>query len=164
MSKMDSHIQAFYPEGTRVCYGCGTEHPSGLHVKTFWDGEKGVCRYTPPEDQIGYPGVVYGGLIACLIDCHSIGTATAAAYEAESREPGSEPVITHVTGSLKVEYLLPTPMGPELLLEARIRSVEGSRSMVECTLSAEGKICARGEVLCVRVSAERMAAMGGTSN
>jgi acyl-coenzyme A thioesterase PaaI-like protein len=163
MSKTHSHIQAHYPEGTRVCYGCGTEHPRGLYVETIWDGEKGTCRHNPPADQLGYPGLVYGGLIACLIDCHAVGTATAAAYDAEGREPGSEPIIAHVTGSLKVDYLRPTPMGPELLLEARVRSVMKGRSLVDCDLSAGGKVCARGEVLCVRVTPDKLAAMAGNA-
>lgn len=161
MSKVDSSIQAFYPKGTRVCYGCGTDHPDGLQIKTFWEGGKGICHFTPSENQVGYPGVVYGGLIACLIDCHSIGTATAAAYAAERRKPGSEPVIAHVTGSLKVDYLRPTPMGDELLLEARVRFVEKGRSLVGCDLSVGGNVCARGEVLCVRVNPERLAARAG---
>ena len=157
MRQTDKPIQAYYPQGTRVCFGCGIDHPTGLHVETFWDGQKGICRFVPPEDQLAYPGMVYGGLIASLIDCHSLGTATAAAYAVEGREPGSEPVVIHVTGSLKVDYLLPTPMGPELLLEAKVRSVERGRSLVDCDLSAEGKVRARGEVVAVRVSAEHLA-------
>lgn len=159
MSSDQTPIQAFFPDGARVCYGCGTEHPGGLHLTTFWDGEKGTARFTPPPDQLGYPGIVYGGLVASLIDCHGIGTATAAAYAAEGREPGGEPVIVHVTGSLKVDYLLPTPMGPELLLEGRVRSVEKGRSLVDCRLLAGGRLCARGEVLAVRVDPKRLAAM-----
>jgi acyl-coenzyme A thioesterase PaaI-like protein len=159
MKSSKTPIQAFYPPGARVCFGCGIDHPSGLHLETLWDGEKGVCRFSPPKDQLGYPGLVYGGLIASLIDCHSIGTATAAAFAAEGRQPGSEPMIVHVTGSLKVDYLLPTPMGPELLLEARVRSVERGRSLVECSLSAAGQVRAEGKVLCVRVSPDRLAAM-----
>ncbi len=161
MSKADRPIQAFYPPGARVCYGCGVDHASGLHLETIWDGEKGICSFNPSKEQLGYPGVVYGGLIASLIDCHAIGTATAAAYAAAGREPGSEPVIVHVTGSLKVDYLLPTPMGPLLLLEARVRSLERGRSLVDCDLSAQGKLRARGQVLCVRVTPERLAAMAG---
>jgi acyl-coenzyme A thioesterase PaaI-like protein len=161
MSQTANPIQAFYPQGARVCFCCGTESPGGLHLETIWDGEKGVCDFTPPPDQLGYPGVVYGGLIASLIDCHAIGTATAAAYAAENRQPGGGPIICHVTGSLKVEYLLPTPMGPELRLEAWVRQVERGRSLVECRLSADGQVSAKGEVLCVRVSPERLAAMAG---
>lgn len=159
MSQTNGPIQAHYPQGTQVCFGCGTDNPSGLHLETIWDGEKGVCHFTPSAEQLGFPGVVYGGLIASLIDCHAIGTATAAAYAAEGRQPGGEPVIAHVTGSLKVDYLLPTPMGPELVLHAWVRSVERGRSLVECHLSAEGQVRAKGEVLCVRVSPERLAAM-----
>ncbi|MBW1794338.1 MAG: hypothetical protein JRF30_09095 [Deltaproteobacteria bacterium] len=63
-----------------------------------------------------FPGFVYGGLIANLIDCHSIGIAIAASYEAEGREPGTEPQITFVTGTLKVKYLHSTPIDTELIL------------------------------------------------
>lgn len=96
-----------------MCYGCGTSHPSGLHLKSHWaeDGSHVLCRHEPDATFTGWPGLVYGGLLAMLVDCHSNWTAMAWHYRAEDREPGSLPRIDCVTGKLSLTYLKPTPMG-----------------------------------------------------
>ena len=94
-------IQDFYPDDVAICYGCGRNNPDGLKLKTYWNGKEGVLRFKPKPYHTAFPGVVYGGLIACLVDCNSTGTAAAAAYQAEGREPGTTPDITFVTGNLK---------------------------------------------------------------
>lgn len=58
-----------------------------------------------PEYNSGFPDVMYGGLVASLIDCHSIWTAIATTYRAEGREHGSLPAISYVTGTLTVPPL-----------------------------------------------------------
>jgi acyl-CoA thioesterase FadM len=93
---------------------------------------------------------VYGGLIASLIDCHSVGTATAACYQAEGREPGTEPQIRFLTGTLNVRYLEPTPIDVELVLRARIKALYEKKIVVSCSLYANEKECAQGEVIAIR--------------
>lgn len=146
-----SYIQSLYPPEHSHCFGCGPANALGLHVQTHWDGREGICRYTPEPQHMAYPGVVYGGLIACLMDCHGIGTAIAAAYDAEGRPMNSEPRINMVTGNLNVSYLAPTPLGQELLLRARIKEMGPKKVRVACDLSAGGKLTARGEILGVRL-------------
>lgn len=146
-----SYIQSLYPPEHSHCYGCGPANPAGLHVQTHWDGETGTCRYTPDPAHMAYPGVVYGGLIACLMDCHGIGTAIAAAYQAEGRPMDSDPAINMVTGNLNVTYKLPTPLGPELLLEARVKRAFPRKMLISCELSADGRVTAVGEILGVRL-------------
>ncbi len=99
------------PDG--ICYGCGSAHPGGLHVQSHWaeDGIHLICRHTPDATFTGWPGLVYGGLLAMLVDCHSNWTAMAYHYRNEGRAPGSLPRIDCVTGRLGLEYLKPTPMG-----------------------------------------------------
>jgi acyl-coenzyme A thioesterase PaaI-like protein len=97
-----------------------------------------------------FPGYVYGGLIASLMDCHSIGTAIAAAYAAEGREPDSEPAITFVTGTLHVRFVRPTPMDTDLELRAQVKTQEGKKSVIDCVLMADGKACAQAEVIAIR--------------
>jgi acyl-coenzyme A thioesterase PaaI-like protein len=143
-------IQDYYDEETAVCHGCGYNNPSGLHIKTYWDGNEGLCRYTPQPHHTAFPGYVYGGMIACLIDCHGTGTATAAAYEAEGREPGTDPPIRFVTGTLTVRFLRPTPMGTELLLRARVRDLGQKKVVVDCSLFAGDEACVQGEVIVIR--------------
>jgi len=145
-------IQDFYRDDIAVCYGCGKNNPHGYHIRTLWDGSEGVFRFMPQPFHTAFPGVVYGGLIASLIDCHSIGTAVAAAYQAENREPDTEPEITYVTGNLNVTYLKPTPMGVELLLRAKVKEMGERKTIVTCSLYADDLECARGEVVAVRAS------------
>lgn len=145
-------IQDFYEDEIAICYGCGHQNPHGLHIKTHWDGQEGICHFKPQPHHTAYPGFVYGGLIASLIDCHSTGTATAASYQAEGRKPGTEPQIRFVTGTLNVRYLQPTPIDVELVLRARIKALHKKKIVVSCSLYANEKECAQGEVIAIRAS------------
>ena len=80
-------FQDYYLDEYAHCFGCGRLNRDGLHLKSYWDGDESVCRYTPPSHFTGgFPGYLYGGLIASLIDCHAAGTASAAkAVNASSR-------------------------------------------------------------------------------
>ena len=87
----DKAFQEYYPDSLSHCYGCGRLNDHGLQIKSYWDGEETVCRFRPREYHTAIPGFVYGGLIASLIDCHSTGTASAAAYRAEGRSMDTLP-------------------------------------------------------------------------
>ena len=151
MSDDKKPIQHFYNPEAAICYGCGVNNEAGLHIQTFWDGEVGHCTFMPRPEHTAFPGYVYGGLIASLIDCHSIGTAIAAMYDAAGREPGTGPEITCVTGNLNVSYRKPTPTGVELKVEARIKDLSEKKAVVTSELIADGEVCAVGEVVAVRV-------------
>ena len=147
----DVAFQDCYPDDWALCYGCGRLNEHGLHIRSVWDGDETVARFTPQPYHTAIPGYVYGGLIASLIDCHGTGTAAGAGYRAEGREPGSEPPLRYVTASLKVDYLRPTPLGPELEIRGHVREVKGRKVVVEAWLMANGEVCARGEVIAVRL-------------
>jgi len=105
----------------KTCFGCGTENPRGLGLKTHWNGKEGLCTFRPePHLCAGPTQFVNGGVVATLIDCHSISTAIAYLYEAEGRPPGSEPGIWCVTASLHVDYKRPTPIDRPARLTARV--------------------------------------------
>lgn len=99
------------------------------------------------------PGFVYGGVIASLIDCHGTGTAAAAAYRMENRAMDTQPNLRFVTASLKVDYLRPTPLGVELEARGTVKSVGKRKVTVIIEVSTGGSICARGEVVAVRMPA-----------
>ena len=145
-------IQDFYPDMEALCYGCGKNNPDGLHIRTIWNGEEGVFRFRPKPFHTAFPGVVYGGLLACLVDCNSIGTATAAAYEAEGREPGTEPPISYVTANLNVTYLKPTPLEAELVVRCRVKETSGRKTIVSTSIYVDEVECVRAEVLTIRAS------------
>jgi acyl-coenzyme A thioesterase PaaI-like protein len=144
-------FQDYYPDMFAQCYGCGRLNEHGLQVKSFWDGDEAVCTFTPSPYHTAIPGLVYGGLLASLIDCHSTGTAAAASYKAQGRPMDSEPALRFLTASLHVDYLKPTPAGVPLQLRSTVKELKGRKVVVSTALSANGVVCARGEVVAVQM-------------
>lgn len=150
-STTDRAVQDFYPDDFAHCYGCGRLNASGLHVRSVWEGEETVARFTPKPEHIAVPGFVYGGLIASLIDCHAMGTASGAALRADGKQVGDAPSPRFVTASLRVDYLKPTPHGGELELRARVTERSERKAVVAVTVAAAGVVTVRGEVVAVRM-------------
>ena len=144
-------FQDYYPDELSYCYGCGRLNDHGLQLKSYWDGEETIATFHPKPYHIAIPGYVYGGLIASLIDCHGTGTASEASYRKEGREMGTDPPLRYVTASLHVEYLRPTPLGVPLNIRGMVEEVTGRKVVVSATVSAEGEICARGQVVAVQM-------------
>ena len=147
-------FQDYYPDNYSHCYGCGRLNKDGMQLKSYWDGEETVCLYTPrPYHSGGFPGNIYGGLIASLMDCHSAASATAARmrednYTADDRRPAPR----FVTASLKVDYLKPTPMGGVLEIRGRIKDITTRKVIVSTTLFAAGELRAKGEAVMVQLT------------
>ncbi|HNU82303.1 MAG: PaaI family thioesterase [Acidobacteria bacterium] len=147
-------FQDDYPDDLAWCYGCGRLNPHGHQIRSFWDGEETVCTFTPKPYHVAIPGYVYGGLIASLVDCHSTGTAAAAACRAAGRPLAAQPPLRFLTAALHVDYLRPTPLGVPLELRGRVREMKGRKVVVECEVRAGELLCARGEVVAVQVPDE----------
>lgn len=144
-------FQNHYPENVSHCYGCGSNNEHGHQIKTVWEGDETVTRFTPEPFHTSMPGFAYGGLIASLIDCHSTGTAAAAMYRSENREMDSLPPFRFVTGSLHVDYLKPTPIDAELVIRGRVKEIKGRKVVVETTVSVGDLVTARGELVAVQM-------------
>ncbi|MES2819289.1 MAG: PaaI family thioesterase [Pseudomonadota bacterium] len=146
------------PEG--VCYGCGSRNPHGLHIKSRWDedGVHVIAEHMPDAHYCGWPDLVYGGLIAMLVDCHSNWTAMAYHYRSEQRAADSLPRIDCVTGNLGIKFIKPTPMGVPLTLKAKVEGEVGRKSRVVCEVYAAGVLTAVGDSLFVRVDTAQLAA------
>lgn len=147
---MSDPIQSQYPIDYNQCYGCGQFNPAGLHIESIWEGDVCVCRFTPGPQHMAVPGFVYGGLLASLIDCHSIAAASTLSADFVGEFIGG-PIQRFVTAALKVDYLHPTPLGPELIVRATGTPLSLRKVQVVSELSAGGPICVRGEVLAVRL-------------
>ena len=156
-------IQDHYEDKFSHCYGCGRLNSHGMQIKSEWDGKEAVAIYLPRDYEQAFPGYVYGGLLASLIDCHSIATAAAAKYAEEGRALDSEPPLRFVTASLKVDFLKPTPMGMPLEVRAHAVEVKGRKVVLEATVSVNGAICAKGAVIAVQMP-DQMADMIETSD
>ena len=148
-------FQDYYSDDYSHCYGCGRLNEKGHQIKSFWDGDESVCRIVPEKHYTGgMKNILYGGLIASLIDCHGAGTAAAAKAQELKIEmtPGAMP--RFVTASLKVDYLAPTPMDTEVELRAKVEEIKGRKVTVSVTLSAEDMVCAKGQLIMVQIREE----------
>jgi acyl-coenzyme A thioesterase PaaI-like protein len=130
-----------------ACFGCGPANPRGLHVRSRVEGERVVADWSAAEHHQAFPGVVNGGIIGALLDCHCNWTAA----HHLMRERGLDSPPCTVTAEYTIQLKRPTPLGP-LHLEARAVSTEGDKVVVEGTLTAGGKVCAtcRGTFVAVR--------------
>lgn len=144
-------FQDFYPDNLAHCYGCGRLNEHGHQIKSYWDGDESVCEFTPQPYHTAIPGYVYGGLIASLMDCHGTGTAAAAMYRAAQRAMDTAPAFRFVTALLHVDYLRPTPLGVPLIVRGVVKEIKGRKVVIDETLSANGEICARGQVVAVQM-------------
>ena len=157
-----SALQDAWPNAT--CYGCGPANPAGLHIKSYWDadGETVVATFQPdPKYNAGFPNVMYGGVLASLIDCHSIWTAIATSYKAEGREHGALPAISYVTGTLTVRFLHPTPLDTPIQIRARVTERHPRKALVLSTVHAGDLVTAEGTVLAVRFEQDKSLGAGG---
>lgn len=137
------------------CFGCGPKNPQGLRIKsrveTAPDGaEEVVADFTPQPHHLAFPGVLNGGIVGALLDCHSNWAATHALMRAQRSDA---PPCT-VTADFHVKLRRPTPLSPAQPLKLRARAVEvqGDRAVVEATLEADGKVTAtcRGTFVAVK--------------
>lgn len=145
---MSKYFQDFMPEN--VCFGCGN-NPEGLHIKSYWDGDVSVCKWTSKEKYHGWSDLMNGGVMATLIDCHTMCTAMADAYRREERALDTMPEYRYATGTLNIKYIKPTP-NREVELRAKVIEVKGRKTVLKCDfLDFEGNKTAEAEVIGIRV-------------
>jgi len=136
------------------CFGCGALNERGLQIKSYWEGDEVVCRWQPQPHHIGYPGILYGGMIASIVDCHCLWTATAHAYRraGEKMREGDTRHL-YVTAALKVNYRKPMPIERPVELRARLVEFAEKKISVACDVLSGGALAADAEVVAVRVPA-----------
>lgn len=133
------------------CYGCGRLNEKGLRVKSYWDGEIAVCTFQPHPYHTAFGDYVYGGLIASVIDCHSTGTAAAAAYKAENRSMDSIPSLRYVTGSLHVDYHKPTYINSPMHLRSTIEEITSKKVIVLTELYSKEIITVKARIVAIKM-------------
>jgi acyl-coenzyme A thioesterase PaaI-like protein len=137
-----------------VCFGCGALNERGLKIRSRWAGDRLVCRWQPEAHHIGYPGFVYGGTVASVVDCHAIWTAMATWCREQAHDLSvGPPPLAFVTGRLSVNYLKAMRIDAMLELSAHVLEQGERKSLVACEVLQDGQICAIAEVLAVRVKA-----------
>ena len=139
-------LQQMYSPNS-ICFGCGPANDKGLHINSFPDGDEVVAEWRAESHHEAFPGMLNGGIIGALLDCHSNWTA---AYTLMLARAADAPPCT-VTADFHVKLRAPTPLGPVQLL-ARAVQTEGDRCTVDAELSAGGKVTAtcRGTFVAVK--------------
>jgi acyl-coenzyme A thioesterase PaaI-like protein len=132
-----------------ICFGCGPANPKGLRIQSRVQGDRVVADWTPEPHHEAFPGVLNGGIIGALLDCHSNWTA---AWHLMNKTGASQPPCT-VTADYSIQLKRPTPTNGPVHLEAWvIESPSDDRAVIEATLTAGGKVCAtcRGTFVAVK--------------
>jgi len=134
-----------------ICFGCGRENHDGLKISSYWEGEEAVCIWHSKDKYQGWKGILHGGILASIIDCHTMCTAMAAVYKMEGRGLDSLPIYRYATGTLTIKYLKPTPNDKPIELRARVTLIKGKKVVIHCKAISEDVITAEAEVVAIRV-------------
>jgi acyl-coenzyme A thioesterase PaaI-like protein len=131
-----------------ICFGCGPANSKGLHIRSMVQGEAVVASWTPEPHHQAFPGVLNGGIIGALLDCHSNWTA---AWHLMKTSGAEQPPCT-VTADYSIRLLRPTPTDAPVELTAKVVDSKADRATIEATLSSQGKVCAtcRGTFVAVK--------------
>ncbi|HEX8287815.1 MAG TPA: PaaI family thioesterase [Pyrinomonadaceae bacterium] len=145
MHEEKSLQETFAPNG--ICFGCGVKNEKGLRIRSFTDGEEVTAEWRAEDHHQAFPGMLSGGIVGTLLDCHSNWTA---AHHLMKKNGKTEPDCT-VTANYSVKLLRPTPSGATIKLVARVVESTEDRATVEAELIANDKVCATCRGLFVAV-------------
>jgi len=120
-----------------ACFGCGPANPKGLRIRSFPRGDELVCEWTPEPHHQAFEGVLNGGIIGTLLDCHSNWAAIMHLMQAKNLDRAP----CCVTADFHVKLRRPTPLAP-LIVVAKVAESEGDRAIVEARIEAGGKVTA----------------------
>ena len=120
------------------CFGCGPKNEKGLRIRSFAEGDRVVASWRAEPHHEAFPGMLNGGIIGSLLDCHS---NWAAAHHLMTKTHADRPPCT-VTADYSIKLLRPTPTNVELALSAKVVDSRDDRATIEAELTANGKVCA----------------------
>ena len=145
------------PPGTELgqhypmCYACGDQQPTGLHLKVFAaEGVAVTAEFEVGTGHQGAPGLIHGGLLSLAFD------EVMGAVHWMLRHPA-------VTGRLETDFLKPVPVGRTVHISARCVGVHGRKlyHRAEGRLDGpDGELVARAAALFVGVELEHFTKHG----
>ena len=145
MNSEKSLQEIFAPSG--ICFGCGVANEKGLQIRSFAQDDEVVAEWRAEPHHQAFPGMLNGGIVGALLDCHS---NWAAAYFLMKQSGKTEPDCT-VTANYSIKLLRPTPFDAPIYLKARVVESTEDRATVEAELIAGDKVCATCRGLFVAV-------------
>lgn len=138
--------ERFAPAGR--CFGCGPDNGGGLRIQSFLAGDGTVvAEWRARPEHEAFDGVVNGGILGALVDCHGNWTAIAALMARD----GLEAAPSSVTADMAVRYRRPTPSSAPVRLVARAVELDGQRVVVEVEVRSGDVLTATGRATYVTV-------------
>ncbi|MGH2831015.1 MAG: PaaI family thioesterase [Actinomycetota bacterium] len=123
------------------CFGCGAEHPTGLHITMSGGGDRVEGSFVVAEHHQGAPGLAHGGVIAAAMDegmgflLHLLAAPA-------------------VTAHLEIDYRKPVPVGSELRMAGVLDKVEGRKIFARMTGTVDGVVVVEAKALYLKVGVE----------
>ncbi len=119
-----------------ICFGCGPANTKGLQIKSFLalgqpaHLDETQMEFGPETHHEAFPGMVNGGIIGTLLDCHSNWTAAHALMKQFGQ---MEPPCT-VTADFHVKLRAPTPSTQKILVRAWPLEIKSDRALIRAEL------------------------------
>ena len=123
---MKSLQQTYAPNS--ICFGCGPANLKGLQIKSYpeMDGSV-VAEFHPESHHEAFPGMVNGGILGALLDCHSNWTAAFALM----KQAGADAPPCTVTADFHVKLRAPTPSSQKIRVKASVVEIKEDRALIE---------------------------------
>lgn len=139
---MAKSLQETYAPAGR-CFGCGPANARGLRIRSFALADAAdahvVCDFTPEPHHEAFEGVLNGGIIGTVLDCHMNWTTIHHLLRAQ----GLDQAPPCVTAEFRIVLKRPTPIVP-VHVDAHVVSATADRATIEATMTAAGKVTAIG--------------------
>lgn len=136
---------------TDRCFGCGPANPDGLHLRSRPDpGDPSVlvAEFQPKARYEALTGIVNGGILGTLLDCHANWTAAWALMRAGGLD---RPPAT-VTLEFSIRLRRPTPSDAPIHLRSRVAAQSEDRATIDVEISSGGVVTASGSGTFVAVA------------
>ena len=121
-----------------MCYGCGPSNPQGFQIQSYVEEDKIIANWQPESHHQAFPGILNGGVIGTLLDCHC---NWAAAWYLMKNQDLNHPPCT-VTAEYTIKLLRPTRINEGLSLEATLKEIINNKATISGKLISHGKVCA----------------------
>lgn len=131
-----------------ICFGCGPANEKGLRIKSFVQEDRLVAEFSPEPHHRAFEGMVNGGIIGVLLDCHLNWTA---AWHLMQKNGLDVPPCC-VTAKYEVTFEKPTPSDTSLMLEAWVSDSSERKAVVDGTIGSRDGVTAtcRGTFVAVK--------------
>jgi len=120
-----------------ICFGCGPANEKGLQIKSFPGGDGRVkAQFAPRDHHQAFEGMLNGGIIGALLDCHMNWTAAwTLMQKLESEKPPCS-----VTSEFSVRFSKPTPV------DSMVRLIAWAEESTDRKVSTRAELWARDEL------------------